>query len=126
MKKIFYVLPLIFCIVLLSGCGKNEVNCSGNFKEEDVEYSMNIVAEFDKDDVVKIATVSMTFDDQSTADSYCNLLKTIGSDIATCDGKKVSFDYATILADDKESFKTTTKKEFIDLMEGEDSGLTCK
>ena len=135
MKKYYLI---AFCAVLLlavTGCGKNQVKCTGTFEEGGISIDAELIADFDKADKLTDATIVYTVKDKEKAEQYCALFKLMenadkGVKIE-CSGNKITIKgYANMESDDEEESETMvgkTKEEFIKAMEElDEQKLTCK
>jgi hypothetical protein len=129
-KKYFLV---VFCALLmftLTGCGKNQVKCTGSYSEEGMKISAEMIADLDANDKVTDATAIFDLGDSNTANQYCSLFKlaeTADSGVkVTCSGTKVTIEgYAKMESDDEEDeLIGLSKEDFIKAMAEED--FTCK
>ena len=129
MKKYYLV---VFCALLLfvvTGCGKNQVKCTGSYSEGGMNISADIIADLDKDDKVTGATVVYDLKDSKTAEQYCSVFKLAedkekGIEVS-CSGSKITIaGFANMDDEDEEKMTGKTKEEFIKAMEEEK--FTCK
>ncbi len=61
MEKFLSYTVILFLIILLTGCGKKSVTCSGDITQDDLTASIQVVGDFDKDKLVN-QTIEMKFD----------------------------------------------------------------
>lgn len=128
MKKLFTFALLGLSMVMLTGCGKNQITCTGAEEQDGQKIEMKVTAK-PKDGKVTEATATMTFAEEDTAKQMCSLFEMANGlteegkklDIK-CDGKDITIKNYLLMQDDaKEEY---TEDEFIKLME--DGKLTCK
>ena len=135
MKK-FLVLMFV-SMFLVCGCGKSkdEVVCTGKVNEDGYEVEMKLIAKL-KNDKVSSLSASMTFADESTANTFCGYLGMANSFAESedqkidyeCSGKTLTIkDYTKLESDGDSEFMGLTRDEFIKkASESEDGTVTCK
>ena len=124
MKK--YFLIAVVGLLLLTGCGKNQVVCSMSLEEGGISMKNSIIGELDSANKITKVSAEYEFNDATTAESYCSLIKLSFSD-ATCSGKKITIpDASTMLEDEETKIVGLTKEEFITFATAEGEGVTCK
>ena len=121
-------------LFILTGCGGNKVVCTGKMDEAGMKAEVKVTATLKSDKVSNIAA-DMTFDDESTAKSYCSLFELANSFAEKeedkisfeCKGKTISFkDYSKMVDDDEDTkIIGMSKADFIKEMEKTD-GVKCK
>ncbi len=135
MKKIFTLFVCALVLVLVTGCGKNQVVCTATMEEAGQSMKAEVVAEFDGDDKVKSIEMSYELSDEKTAETYCSLFKlftTSGENVEVdCSGKKITIKGLESIdmdsEDEADKIVGKTKAEFIELMEkDEEAKFTCK
>ena len=125
MKKSFLIIFMVVILLVVTGCGNNQVKCSGEYNESNVNIVADIIADLDKDD--KVASAKMIFDlkDDESANLVCDTYKKLMEEkdgvTVTCSGSKITIDGYTNL--DKELLGVS-KEEFIKGMESQK--FTCK
>lgn len=136
MKK--YALLVLTCLLVLTGCGKkgNEVVCTGKVSDDSMEYTMKLIAEFEKDKVSKVKA-EMIFDNEDNAKKYGSLLELMNN-FADEDkkidferkGKTITFKNYSQLADaeddDDIKFIGLSKEEFKKAATAGTEDVTCK
>lgn len=127
MRKYALVICCAVLVFLVTGCGGNKVKCTASVSEGGVSLNAEVIANLDKDNKVDDVTITYNFDDKSTAESYCSIIKMIDNPdkgiTVKCDGKKISVHGASSM-DADDSAIGLTKSEFIERMEKEK--FTCK
>ena len=146
MKKSISIIFSLALLLLITGCGKNQVVCTANVTENGVAMAAKIVADFDENDKLSDATITYDLGNTETANQYCSLFKLIEDQAKgitiECSGTKVTIkgyaklqeedeevdeDDETIDEDDSESLIGISKEEFIRQMEAsEESKFTCR
>lgn len=147
MKKFLSYTTILVLTILLTGCGKKSVTCSGDVTQNDLTASIQVIGNFDKDKLVK-QMIEMRFDltnylQYADIDSYYDGFKNQYDKFNEYDGisTKVEKDESSILVIvemDLEKIDEKTYKE-LDLGSGsveisakkfqselEDMSLTCK
>lgn len=147
MKKFLSYTTILVLTILLTGCGKKSVTCSGDVTQNDLTASIQVIGNFDKDKLVK-QMIEMRFDltnylQYADIDSYYDGFKNQYDKFNEYDGisTKVEKDESSILVTvemDLEKIDEKTYKE-LDLGSGsveisakkfqselEDMSLTCK
>lgn len=126
-KKCALVIFTALLVVLVTGCGGNKVKCSASVKEGGVSLNAEVVADLDKDNKVSNVAITYAFNDKSTADSYCSLLKMLEDKdkgiTVKCDGKKIIINGAASMESEDNAIGLK-KDEFIKRMEKE--SYKCK
>ena len=119
MKKIL----LVSLIALtLTGCGKKNMLCTFENKEEGLKVKSEMKVEF-KGNKVKNATVTMTYENESDAENMCKIfgLASDSSDKVECNGNVIVIkDYQNFINNGEE----ISKKDFLEY--AEDSKYTCE
>ena len=134
MKKYFL---FVFCALLLfvvTGCGKNQLVCTGSMEEGGQKVEAEVIAEFDDNDKLVDATITEDLGSKEKADQLCQMYDAFASQLPegvsiNCSGSKVTIKgYAKI--DDnggEDSMIGKTKEEFKKAMEELSEGkVTCK
>lgn len=128
MKKVLAVGVCALLLVVLTGCGKNKVTCTGSSSEGGINIEAKVVAELDKDNKVSDVTVEYDLGSKETADTYCSLFKLMEDEesgvTVSCSGSKITIKGMAGLDDDSEVIGLT-KDEFVKQAQ-EEAGLTCK
>lgn len=130
MKKLLSVVLLALLLVVVTGCGKNQVKCTASTSEGGVNVTAEVIADLDKDDKVTSATIVYDFGDKDTATTYCGFLKLAEDSekgiTVDCSGSKITIKgYEKLDAEEGEAGYTgVTKAEFVKAMEEED--FKCK
>lgn len=128
MKKLFTFALLGLSMVMLTGCGKNQITCTGSEEQDGQKIELKVTAT-PKDGKVTEAEATMTFENEDTAKQMCALFEMANGfaedrkkiDIK-CDGKSLTVgNYLQMQDNEKTEY---TEDEFIKLME--DEKLTCK
>ena len=124
MKK---ALILLTTLTLLVGCEvkdkKNDsISCSFKNTDEDVEFTTNVDISTE-DDIVKSATYTMDFEDESLSTFMCNITKqttNVNSEDLVCSNKSIVINnYQKTVSEDK-----MTKDDFIKYLE--DQKFVCE
>ena len=130
MKKVLLILPIM--LLLVTGCGKKEVVCTGKVEEEGQTYEVKFVGTL-KDDKIDSAKATLTFSDEETAQQMCAMMELVNSFAEDdekidykCDGKVLTINSLDTYMDEEESIKGMTKEEFIKAMTEENEEITCK
>ena len=132
MKKILFSFLLLALLILVTGClGGNKVVCTGEMEESGIKAKMVVTGYF-KGGKLSSAEAGYEFNDKSTADSMCSLLKLAASSSddkksfeVKCKGKKIMLYGFENFSDDSDGeMKEMNKSEFIKTMEEEN--LKCK
>lgn len=126
---------LFVSTLLLTGCGQKKVTCSATMEEGGKKVTTEVNANL-KNDKVDSVSAKMTFDDESTAQETCGLLKlasSMSSDDSKkidykCDGKTITINNYNLLSEDDNKMVGLTKEEFIDQMKksAEEEGIEFK
>ena len=132
MKKALLILPVM--LLLVTGCGKKEVVCTGTVEEDGQKYEMKFIGTL-KDDKIDSAKAIMTFSDETTAQSMCGMFALVNSFAEDddkkidykCDGKVITLNSLdNYIDDEEEQIKGMTKDEFIKKVTEENDQITCK
>ena len=131
MKKLMLLLGS--CLLLMTGCGKKELICTGTVDEEGIKVNMEVTAKLDSDKVSEVSAV-MSFDDVEVAKQYCSLFDLANSFEEdetkkikyTCREKSIEFEnYAQVVETDNDvKIINVTEEEFKKEMENLE--LSCK
>ena len=130
MKKIIFPILVLTCVFMLTGCSLpvnlgNNIVCTGEESSGNYTVKSKVIATLSNG---KVSTVKadMTFSDEATAKTTCNLLSTGTNDYdVKCNGDTITitgFEKMTELSGDK--ITDVSKDEFISYFEKE--GYTCK
>jgi len=124
MKK--YFLLAVVGLLLLTGCGKNQVVCTISAEENGMKVTESIIGELDGDNKVTKVSMEYEYDDAETVKQLCEIVK-ISFPEAECSGKKIILpDAAAMLEDEETKLVGLTKEEFITYATSEGEGVTCK
>ena len=135
MKRKVLIIFFFFLSLFMVGCGKKDkarssskqVKCSKTASEGGASMSSEVVAVFDRFDVVSDVSLTYDFGDEKKANMYCDLFKATGDDVS-CTGTKViiknldSFEDNEV--DDSEKLTGKSKDEFIKAAEAD--GFSCQ
>ena len=124
MKK--YFLIAVVGLLLLTGCGKNQVVCSADLSESGVSMKISLVGDLDGDKITKVS-YEYEFKDSATAEQYCSLVKLTYAN-AQCSGSKITIPDAASMLEEQMDQKVVgmTKAEFIEFAQKDSTGVTCK
>lgn len=124
MKK---ALILFTALILLTGCGTKKekntsISCSFKNTDEGAEFTTNVDISIE-DDIVKSATYTMDFKDESLSTFMCNIAKqttNVNSEDLVCSDKSIVINnYQKTVSEDK-----MTKDDFIKHLE--DQKFVCE
>ena len=129
MKK--YFLIAVVGLLLLTGCGKKQVVCTGTTEENGMKLTESVIAELDSSDKVTKVSMEAELPDADTAKQYCQLYQTVfGEDAVKCNGKKFTIEDATKLMGEEDNVIGMSKDDFVKMLtdESAESGteITCK
>lgn len=147
MKKFLSYTTILVFIILLTGCGKKSVECSGDVTQNDLTASIKVFGDFDKDKLVK-QKIEMKFDltnylQYADIDSYYDGFKNQYDKFNEYDGisTKVEKDESSVLVIVEMDLEKINEEAYKELNLGsgsveisskkfqselEDMNLTCK
>ena len=127
MKKVLGL--SLISLLVLTGCEKSVV-CKGTVEEDNAKASIEVKGILENDKISK-ASATMSFSDETSAQSTCGMLALVNSFAEDsekityeCNGKTIKLDNYLQMASEDEKKDSYTKDEFIKLMEEQE--LTCK
>ena len=135
MKKYFLFIFCTFLLFVVTGCGKNQITCTGTAEEEGVKLDAKVVGTFDKNNKLTDAVVEYELNDEKTAETYCSFIKMMEDKdkgiTVECKGKKITVTgYANITDEDDsndEALLGKSKEEFKKFLEENDEvKMTCE
>ncbi len=119
----FKVMLFILIVFILTGCGKNDLECKKTF-EGKAKYTVKVIASVDsKTKRITSSTAKMTFKDYGESKGFCELNKMLNNEKVTivCSGNQViinNYHYIEI-----DSGDTITKDELKNRLI--DQGFKC-